>query len=327
MSSTELVEASEPPPLDVPAPGEGGDAARRAAGRWRDVTRQVTRSWSGRIGLTLAAVIVVMAVFAPLLAPFDPTLSLIDTELNEKVLERPCVHLLGCRRDEVQHLMGTDANGRDVFSRIVYGSRISLLAGGASVLLAVVVGTVIGLVAGFFGRRLDNFLMRVMDVLLSFPSLLLAILIVTVLGRGLVNSILAIAIVSVPAYARVVRAQVLALKEQDFVTADRALGVPRHRVLYHRVFPNTLTPLVVQATLGFATAVLEIAGLGFLGLGVQPPDAEWGTMVSDGFRASILSVPYLTVFPGIMLFINVLAFNLLGDSLRDALDPRTAGRA
>jgi len=187
------------------------------------------------------------------------------------------------------------------------------------------VGTVIGLVAGFFGRRLDNVLMRTMDVLLSFPSLLLAILIVTVLGRGLVNSILAIAIVSVPTYARVVRAQVLTLKEQDFVTADRALGVTRRRVLYHRVFPNTLTPLVVQATLGFATAVLEIAGLGFLGLGVQPPDAEWGTMISAAYR-NIFNSPHLVLFPGLLIFLNVLAFNLLGDALRDALDPRTSRR-
>jgi ABC-type dipeptide/oligopeptide/nickel transport system permease subunit len=298
----------------------------RAAGRWREIARQVVQSWSGRIGLFLASIIVVMAVFAPLIAPYSANETLLDPARNERVLENPCVHWLGCDADEVQHLMGTDANGRDVFSRIVYGSRISLLAGAAAVGLAVVVGTAIGLVAGFFRRGLDNVLMRLMDVLLSFPSLLLAILIVTVLGRGLLNSILAISIVSVPTYARVVRAQVLTLKEQDFVTADRALGVGSWRVLLHRVFPNTLTPLVVQSTLGFATAVLEIAGLGFLGLGVQPPGAEWGTMVSDGFRASILAKPHLSIFPGIMLFINVLAFNLLGDSLRDALDPRSGRR-
>lgn len=156
--------------------------------------------------------------------------------------------------------MGLDENGRDEFSRVVHGARVSLLAGAASVLLALVVGTVIGLISGFYSKWLDNLLMRLMDVLLSFPSLLLAILIVTVLGRGLVNSVLAISVVSVPVYARVVRAQVLSLKEQDFVTADVALGVKRGRILRHRIFPNTLTPLVVQATLGFATAGLEIAG-------------------------------------------------------------------
>ncbi len=310
-------------PVPDPVVAVGGTVTGKAAGRWRDVGRQVVHSWSGRIGLALATVIITMAVFAPLIAPHGTRDIFLDPGRNERVLERPCVQLLGCDGDEVQHLMGTDSNGRDVFSRIVYGSRISLLAGAAAVLLAVGVGTLIGLVSGFFHRRLDNVLMRLMDVLLSFPSLLLAILIVTVLGRGLVNSILAISIVSVPTYARVVRAQVLSLKEQDFVTADRALGVNNWRILFHRVFPNTLTPLVVQGTLGFATAVLEIAGLGFLGLGVQPPGAEWGTMVSDGFRASILSVPHLTIFPGVMLFINVLAFNLLGDALRDALDPRS----
>jgi ABC-type dipeptide/oligopeptide/nickel transport system permease subunit len=221
--------------------------------------------------------------------------------------------------------MGLDENGRDEFSRLVFGARISLLAGAAAVVLAVVVGTIIGLVAGFFGGRLDNVLMRCMDVLLSFPSLLLAILIVTVLGRGLINSVLAIAIVSVPAYARVVRGQVLSVREQDFITADRALGVRSGRLLRHRVFPNTLTPLIVQATLGFATAVLEIAALGFLGLGVQPPDAEWGTMISAAYR-NIFNSPHLVFWPGLMIFINVLAFNLLGDALRDALDPRSARR-
>jgi peptide/nickel transport system permease protein len=312
--------------MTVEALAGGTVGVERAPGRWREILRQVLRSWSGRVGAILAAIIILMAVFAPLIAPYGPTEILLDPARNEKVLERPCIHLFGCAESEVQHIMGTDSNGRDVFSRIVYGARVSLVAGAAAVVFAVVIGTMIGLVAGFFGRRLDNGLMRCMDVLLSFPSLLLAILIVTVLGRGLVNAVLAIGIVSIPIYARVVRAQVLALKEQDFVTADRALGVRTPRLLFHRVFPNTLTPLVVQSTLGFATAVLEIAGLGFLGLGVQPPGAEWGTMVSDGFRASILSVPHLTIFPGLFIFLNVLAFNLLGDSLRDALDPRSAGR-
>jgi ABC-type dipeptide/oligopeptide/nickel transport system permease subunit len=293
--------------------------------RWRDVLSQIAHSWSGRIGLAFATLIIGMAVFAPLIAPYGPTEVLLDPAANEARLERPCVHVLGCDESEVQHLMGLDENGRDEFSRVVFGARISLLAGAASVALAVVVGTTIGLVAGFFGGRLDNVLMRCMDVLLSFPSLLLAILIVTVLGRGLINSVLAIAIVSVPAYARVVRGQVLSVREQDFITADRALGVRSGRLLRHRVFPNTLTPLIVQATLGFATAVLEIAALGFLGLGVQPPDAEWGTMISAAYR-NIFNSPHLVFWPGLMIFINVLAFNLLGDALRDALDPRSARR-
>jgi peptide/nickel transport system permease protein len=293
--------------------------------RWRDVGSQILQSWSGRVGLALASLIIGIALFAPWIAPYEPNEVLTDPAGNERTLEKPCVHLFGCPDSEVQHLMGLDENGRDQFSRVVFGARISLLAGAGAVSLAVLVGTMIGLVAGFFGRRIDNVLMRCMDVLLSFPSLLLAILIVTVLGRGLINSVLAIAIVSVPAYARVVRGQVLSVREQDFVTADRALGVRRSRLLFHRVFPNTLTPLIVQATLGFATAVLEIAGLGFLGLGVQPPDAEWGTMISTAYR-NIFNSPHLVFFPGLMIFLNVLAFNLLGDALRDALDPRSARR-
>jgi peptide/nickel transport system permease protein len=304
---------------------EPGAIAAPTSSRWRDVIRQVRRSWSGRVGLALATLIFGMAIMAPVLAPYGSREVLLDPAAGEAKLEKPCVHLFGCPADQVQHLMGLDENGRDEFSRILWGSRISLLAGATAVLLAVVVGTVIGLIAGFYGRRVDNVLMRCMDVLLSFPSLLLAILIVTVLGRGLLNSIYAIAIVSVPTYARVVRGQVLSVKEQDFVTADRALGVSNRRILIHRVFPNTLTPLVVQSTLGIATAVLEIAGLGFLGLGVQPPDAEWGTMISAAYR-NLFNSPHLVLFPGIMIFINVLAFNLLGDALRDALDPRSAGR-
>lgn len=303
----------------------GGATTAKPTKRWREVLRQVTHSWSGRIGLVLGGLIIAIALFAPLLAPYGPNEVLLSPADNEVKLEEPCVHWLGCDSGEVQHLMGLDENGRDEFSRVVYGARTSLLAGAVSVLLAVAVGTVIGLIAGFYGGRIDNVLMRCMDVLLSFPSLLLAILIVSVLGRGVINSILAIAIVSVPAYARVVRGQVLSIREQDFVTADRALGVSNRRIIAHRIFPNTVTPLVVQGTLGFATAVLEIAGLGFLGLGVQPPTPEWGTMISSA-RGLTFTSPHLVLFPGLFIFLNVLAFNLLGDALRDALDPRSAGR-
>jgi peptide/nickel transport system permease protein len=217
--------------------------------------------------------------------------------------------------------MGIDGNGRDEFSRIVYGSRISLLSGFAAVTVALVIGTVLGLLSGFYGRWSDTLIMRSMDVLLAFPALLLAITIVTVLGRGLVNAIIAISLVSIPVYARIVRASVLSIREQDFVAADRALGVSNRRILSHRIFPNSVTPLVVQATLGIATAVLEVAALSFLGLGVQPPTAEWGSMLAAE-RNNVFTAFFLVVFPGIMIMINVLAFNLLGDGLRDALDPR-----
>lgn len=326
MTTDELLALPDLPEEEAAPEGGGAPTMVPSPSRWRDVLRQILHSWSGRVGLVLATLIIGMAAFAPLIAPYGPTEGLRDPENNEVRLERPCIHLLGCDSSEVQHPMGLDENTRDEFSRVVYGARISLGAGAMAVGLAVGIGTLIGLVAGFFGRWIDNVLMRLMDTLLSFPSLLLAILIVTVLGRGLINSIMAIAIVSVPTYARVVRAQTLSVKEQEFVDADRALGVRTSRILFHRVFPNTITPLVVQATLGFATAVLEIAGLGFLGLGVQPPSAEWGTMVSAGFRTSILNAPHLVFFPGLMIFLNVLAFNLLGDALRDALDPRSARR-
>jgi peptide/nickel transport system permease protein len=189
------------------------------------------------------------------------------------------------------------------------------------VLFASIWGTIVGLVAGFFGGWVDNVLMRVMDVLLSFPSLLLAIVVVTVLGPGLINAILAIAIVTIPQYARIVRSSVLSIREQEYVSADQALGVSRWRLLAHRIFPNTLTPLIVIATLGVATAVLEIASLSFLGLGVQPPTPEWGSMLAAE-RNQFFTAPHLVFFAGLMIMWNVLGFNLLGDGLRDAIDPR-----
>jgi peptide/nickel transport system permease protein len=254
-----------------------------------------------------------------LIAPYGPNEVLLNTGV--KVREPPCIHLFGCDESKPQHIMGIDGNGRDEFSRIVYGARVSLVAGVAAVSIALVIGTILGLLAGFYGRGADTVIMRCMDVLLAFPALLLAITIVTVLGRGLVNAITAISLVSIPIYARIVRASVLSIREQDFVAADRALGVSNRRILFHRIFPNSLTPLVVQATLGIATAVLEIAALSFLGLGVQPPTAEWGSMLAAE-RNNVFTAFFLVLFPGIMIAINVLAFNLLGDGLRDALDPR-----
>jgi peptide/nickel transport system permease protein len=226
-----------------------------------------------------------------------------------------------CPSSEPQHLMGLDGNARDVFSRIVYGARVSLVAGVGAVTFAVVVGTIIGLVSGFIGGRTDNAVMRVMDVLLAFPALLLAIAIVTARGPGLFNAVLAVSVVTIPVYARVVRSRVLSVREQDFVAADRALGVSNARILGHRVLPNSLTPLVVQATLGVATAVLELAALSFVGLGGDPDQAEWGRMLALE-RNQLFSSPHLVFYPGLMIMLNVLAFNLIGDGLRDALDPR-----
>jgi len=290
-----------------------------AGGLWRDAFKELRRKKSAVAGAFMLAILLTIAIFAPLIAPFGPNEVLFDQGASPR--DSPCVHLLGCDEELPQHILGIDGNGRDFFSRMLYGSRISLIAGFAAVSFAVVAGTLIGLVAGFFGGRTDNILMRLMDVLLAFPALLLAITVVTVLGPGLINAILAISVVTIPAYARVVRSSVLSVREQDFVSADRALGVGNVRLLFNRILPNSLTPLVVQATLGVATAVLEIAALSFLGLGVQPPTAEWGSMLAAE-RNNVFTAPHLVFFPGLAIMWNVLAFNLLGDGLRDALDPR-----
>lgn len=220
-----------------------------------------------------------------------------------------------------QYILGIDGGVRDQFSRLVYGARVSLRVGITSVTLAIIIGTITGLIAGFVGGWTDNILMRIMDVMLAFPALILAIAVVTILGPGLNNALIAISIVFIPAYARVARSGVLSVKEYDFVAADRALGVSPARILFRRILPNVLAPLIVQATLGIGTAILDAAALSFLGLGAQPPTAEWGRMLSEE-RAQFATAPHLVIFPGIAIMVTVLAFNLLGDGLRDALDPR-----
>lgn len=301
---------------------EAGDVVRlyeKPLGQWRLALRRFRERRSGMIGLVIVSALILLAVTAPLIAPYEPNEVLIG---KEDVTRRdpPCVHVLGCPRDEPQHIMGIDGNVRDVFSRIVFGSRISLTLGFFTVTLALTVGSSIGAIAGYAGGWLDNVLMRVMDVILGFPALLLAIAIVAVLGPGLTNALLAIAIVTLPAYARVMRAQVLTIKESDYVAASRALGASARQILIRRIIPNALTPLVVLATLGVATAILEAAGLSFLGLGAQPPTAEWGSMLARE-RNQVFTSPHLVFFPGLAIMITVLGFNLMGDGLRDALDP------
>ncbi|MEM6527159.1 MAG: ABC transporter permease subunit [Chloroflexota bacterium] len=219
------------------------------------------------------------------------------------------------------HLMGVDLNFRDEFSRVVYGVRRSLPVGLAAVSIAITVGTFIGLISGYLGGWADNAIMRMMDVLMAFPSLLLAIAIVTILGPDLLNALIAIAIVSIPQYARVVRSSVLSVKEQEFVTANRALGAGPMRIVFMQVLPNSITPIIVQGTLGIGTAILDAAALSFLGLGAQPPTPEWGLMLSEA-RQDFRTFPHLMFFPGIAIMVTVLAFNLLGDGIRDVLDPR-----
>lgn len=312
--------AIEELPLAVPPEGEVAEPARRSRGLWGDALRELVRKRSAVVGLVLLAFLVLVAVFAPLVAPYDPNEVLLGRE-GVTLRAPPCVHVLGCDDAKPQHILGIDGNGRDELSRLVFGARVSLVAGLGAVSFAVVVGTLLGLVAGYFGGWLGNVIMRIMDVLLAFPALLLAITIITVLGPGLFNAILAITTVTIPVYARVVRASVLSIREMDFVDADRALGVSAARILWHRILPNSLTPLVVQATLGIATAVLEVAALSVLGLGIQPPTAEWGSMLASE-RNQVFTSPHLVFFPGLAIMANVLAFNLIGDGFRDALDPR-----
>jgi ABC-type dipeptide/oligopeptide/nickel transport system permease subunit len=292
----------------------------RPRGLWGHALRRLFQRRAAIIGMGILGGLILLAIFAPLLATHDPEQSLIGRE-EVKKREPPCIHALGCPAERPQHFFGTDGNVRDLYSRVLFGARLSLVVGILSVGFAILIGLVIGAVAGYVGGWTDNFLMRLMDVMLAFPSLILAIAIVTVMGPGLLNTLLAIGIISIPTYARIMRASVLSIRQQDYVTASHALGVPPGRILFQNILPNALTPLVVQGTLGIAGAILDAAALSFLGLGAQPPTPEWGSMIGQE-RNQVFTAPHLIIFPGIALILTVLGFNLLGDGLRDALDPR-----
>ncbi|MBA3234891.1 MAG: ABC transporter permease [Chloroflexi bacterium] len=294
--------------------------AERPASLWRDTLGNVFRQKSAIIGATILVILVLMAVFAPVIATHDPSRVLLGVEEGVTKRAAPCIHLFGCDAVQPEHYFGTDGNFRDVFSRVVFGARTSLVVGLVAVSFAIIVGTIIGAAAGYFPRA-DNPLMRIMDVLLSFPSLLLAILIVTALGPGLVNALLAIGIVTTPIYARIVRSSVLSTRENDYVTASRALGESSRGILFRRILPNSLTPLVVAGTLGIGTAVLEIAALAFVGVTGDLTIPEWGSMIAIE-RNQLFQAPHIILAPGVAITLTVLGFNLLGDGLRDALDPR-----
>ncbi|MGE5465245.1 MAG: ABC transporter permease [Syntrophothermus sp.] len=282
--------------------------------------RRFLRHPSARVGGILLGILIIFAIFAEPIAPYDPIVPLKDGKRRAS----PCIHLFGCPQDQPQHLMGIDGNSRDEFSRIVFGARLSLRIGISTVGIAIIIGGLLGAFAGFMTGWVDDVIMRMLDVLMAFPSLLLAIAIVSVLGPGLNNALLAIAIVEIPIFARVIRAGVLSVKELDFVLASRAQGASELRILFTRVLPNSFTPLIVQGTLGIASAILSAAALSFLGLGAEFPTPEWGLMLGEE-RNSVFNAPHLVFFPGIAIMITVLSFNLLGDGLRDALDPRLSG--
>ncbi|MCX6081506.1 MAG: ABC transporter permease [Chloroflexi bacterium] len=293
------------------------DAIKTRDNPYLIMLRRIFKHTSARVGMFLLAILIVCAIFAEQISPYDP---IVPLKVGKR-REPPCIHLLGCPADKPEHLMGIDGNSRDLFSRIIFGARLSLQVGISTVSFAILIGGLLGAMAGFVGGWLDDLIMRSLDVLMAFPGLLLAIAIVSVLGPGLINALLAIAIIEIPIFARVVRASVLSVKELDYVMASRAQGASELRVLFTRIMPNALTPLIVQGTLGIASAILSAAALSFLGLGAEFPTPEWGLMLGEE-RNSVFNAPFLVFFPGFAIMMTVLSFNLIGDGLRDVLDPR-----
>ena len=277
-----------------------------------DQISQLWRNKTAMLGLVIIVIFILSAIFANYLSPHDP----LETSLYDQ-LKPPVWHTAG----KWENILGTDDLGRDILSRLIYGARVSLLVAVLSVGLAFAVGTLLGCISGYYKGSLDNLIMRIMDIILAFPYILLAIVVVAYLGLSLQNAMIAIAITYVPRFARIVRGSVLEECEKDYVSAARAIGASDFRIIFIAILPNCLGPLIVQTTLGFASAILDMAALSFLGLGAQPPTPEWGAMIAKS-RALILRASWVMTFPGLAILCGVLGFNLLGDGLRDALDPR-----
>lgn len=275
---------------------------------WLEVWQRLKRNKMAMAGLFILSAIVLVALFADVIADYDTVV--IAQNLKDR-LQGP----------SAQYWLGTDEFGRDIFARIIHGARVSLMVGVLSVGIAIVAGGGLGAMAGYYGGKLDNTIMRIMDIFLAVPSILLAIAIVSALGANLINLMLAISISSIPTYARVVRASVLTIRDQEFVEAARAIGASDSRIIFRHIIPNALSPVIVQGALGVAGAILSTAGLSFIGLGIQPPEPEWGAMLAGG-RQYLRHAWHVTTFPGVTIMLTILALNLLGDGLRDALDPR-----
>ncbi|MDF2675032.1 MAG: peptide transporter permease [Clostridiales bacterium] len=271
-----------------------------------EIWKRLKKNKLALVGLSIIIILVLVAIFADFIAPYPYA-----KQNLQATFQFP----------SSKHFFGTDEFGRDIFSRIIYGSRISFEVGFIAVSIAVVVGGILGAMAGYYGGKLDNLIMRSMDMLLAIPQILLAISIVAALGPGLANLMIAVGISSIPGYSRIVRASVLSIKDQEFVEAARAAGSSNTRIIFKHIIPNVLAPIIVQATLGVALAILTAAGLSFIGLGIQPPTPEWGSMLSGG-RGYIRDYWYMTMFPGLAIVVTIFALNVLGDGLRDALDPR-----
>jgi len=275
-----------------------------------ETLHRFTRNRVAVASFLVLSFVTLVALFGPFIAPFDP----LEQDLANNY-----------REPSREHLLGTDDLGRDTLSRLIYGARISLGISLSSVSLGVLLGAILGLLAAYYGGWIDSIIMRFMDFLLSLPGILLAIAIVAVLGKGIVNTILAVAIFAVPTFARLIRGSALSIQELDYVEATRALGASDRRIIFRHIVPNVLTPVVVQATLSLGTAILISSGLSFLGLGVQPPHPEWGAMLSKG-RELIRTTPVVAIAPGVSITLVVLCFSMVGDGLRDALDPRLRNR-
>jgi peptide/nickel transport system permease protein len=277
-----------------------------SASLWKEGWRRFRKNKMALVGLGIVVFFILLAIFAPLLAPYDFK----EQNLAER-LQPP----------SSKHLFGTDDFGRDIFSRVIYGARISLWVGFFSVLGSVIVGSMLGIIAGYYGRWIDGIISRLFDIMLAFPSILLAIGIVAVLGPSLQNALIAIAVINIPNFGRLIRSRVLSIKQEEYVMAAKAIGMSDMRILFHHILPNSMAPIIVQGTLAIATAIIEAAALGFLGLGAQPPNPEWGKMLADS-KDFLTQAPWTMIFPGIAIMLTVLGFNLMGDGLRDALDPR-----
>ncbi|WP_448820398.1 nickel transporter permease [Cetobacterium sp.] len=276
--------------------------------QWAELWKNLKRNKMALFGLIILVIIVLLAIFADQIANYDQVV----IKQNLKMRLKP---------PSAQHWLGTDEFGRDIFARLIHGARVSLKVGLIAVGIAIVVGGFLGAIAGYYGDKLDNVIMRVMDIFLAVPSILLAIAIVSALGPNLLNLMIAVSISSIPRYARIVRASVLSIRDQEFVEAARAIGAGDARIIFRHIIPNSLAPVIVQGTLGVANAILSTAGLSFIGLGIQPPAPEWGSMLSGG-RQYLRYAWWVTTFPGVAIMITILSLNLLGDGLRDALDPR-----
>ena len=285
------------------------------SGLWSEAWQRLRRNPGALVGFGLVGFFLVIAIFAPLIAQFDPRAQ------DLSLLQGGC-----CPGPSAEHWFGVDDLGRDEFSRIVYGARYSLLIGIVAVRVGLSCGLVLGAIAGYVGGVVDSVIMRLMDIMLSIPGLLLAIGIVAALGQGLTQIMIAVGATQIPIFARLLRGSILAQRENDFVLAARSIGVPRRTILSSHILPNAISPVIVQGTLALATAIIDVAGLGFLGLGPQDPSTpEWGTMLTDTTRY-LQTAPHLAIIPGTAIVLSVLGFNLIGDGLREALDPKLRGR-